>query len=303
MIMTKRIFFFFCVCMLFSLLSYAQDAVEPGAKSTVLVDYFTYPSGVQKEVADAVRNNVLQNIIQSGRVLVIDVESDKVQANEILRRTQNDMSVDEDNNMERLSAIGVLGAEYIISGQITNLATSRKETKDSDGNTKVSYESKLMYSIKVIKVKDGTIVVTKSYSEFATEDTENEAVAAVAAKSGKVKKFIETQFKIEGTIIEVSKEEKGKAEEVYINIGSNNGIAKNARFKVYAVREVAGRPINKEIGEISVVAVEGEDVSCCKVKKGGDLILKSMREGETLVIKSHVRTNILEKASDALDNL
>lgn len=251
-------------------MSFAQDAVEPGAKSTVLIDYFTYPSGVQKEVADAVRNNVLQTVIQSGRVIVIDVESDKVQANEILRRTQHDMSVDEDNNMERLSAIGVLGAEYVISGQITNLATSRKETKKSDGTVKVSYESKLMYTIKVIKVKDGTIVETKSYSEFATEDTENEAVASVAAKSGKVKKFIETQFKIEGTIIEVSKEEKGKAEEVYINIGSNNGIAKNARFKVYAVRKVAGKTINKEIGEIAVAAVEGEDVSCCKVKKGGE---------------------------------
>ncbi|MCM1312648.1 MAG: penicillin-binding protein activator LpoB [Bacteroides sp.] len=291
------------ICFCAVLLGYAQDAVEPGTKSTVLVDYFTYPSNVTKEQVAVVRNNVLSNVIQSGRVIVIDVESDKVQEIEKLRRTQNDMSVDEDNNMERLSAIGVLGAEYVISGQITSLTTTRKESKDSEGKTKISYESKLMYSIKVIKVKDGTIVVTKSYTESATSDTESESVNSAFGKAGKVKKFIETQFKVEGTIIEVSKEEKGKAEEVYINIGSNNGIAKNARFKVFAVRQVAGRTVNKEIGEIAVEAVEGEDVSCCKVKKGGDLILKSMRDGETLVIKSHVRTTLLEKANSALESL
>ncbi len=301
--MIKRVLSLGICLLVLSLLSYAQDAVEPGAKSTVLIDYFTYPSEIKKEVADVVRNNVLQNVIQSGRVVVIDIESDKVQQYEKLRRTQNDMSVDEGNNMERLSAIGVLGAEYIISGQITNLTTTRKETKDSDGKIKISYESKLMYSIKVIKVKDGTMVETKSYSESATADTESESVASVVSKSGKVKKFIETQFKVEGAIIEVSKENKGKAEEVYINIGSNNGIAKNARFKVFAVRQVAGRSVNKEIGEIAVEAVEGEDVSCCKVKKGGDLILKSMRDGETLVIKSHVRTTLLEKANSALESM
>lgn len=299
--MTKRFYLMLvCMCMCFSY-SYAQDAVEPSSKPTVLLDYFTYPSDVKKEVADAVRSNVLQYILSSGRVIVIDIESEKVQEIEKLRRSKGDMSVDEDNNMERLSAIGTLGAEYIISGQITSLITTRKESKTNDG-TKISYESKLMYSIKVVKVKDGTLVETKSYSESATKDSEQEAMAAAIEKSGKVKKFIEGRFKIEGTILEVSKEEKGKAKEVYINIGSANGIAAKARFKVFAVRQVAGKPIHKEIGEIAVDAVEGEDVSCCKVTKGGDLILKSMREGETLVIKSHVRTTIWEKANSALES-
>lgn len=287
--MTKRVLFVLYACMFLSLFGYAQDAVEPGGKSTVLIDYFTFPSNMKKEEADVVRNHVLESVVASGRVLTIDIESDKVQANEKLRRTQNDLSVDEDNNMERLSAIGILGAEYILSGQITSLATARKESKDKEGKVKVSYESKLMYSVKLIRVKDGTLIDSGSFTHSATADTERESVVAVIGKAGSIKKHIQSMFRVEGTILEISQEKKGKAEEVYINVGSRNGIAEKTRFTVYAVRQVAGRTINKEIGDLSVESVEGEDISCCKVKKGGDLILKAMREGETLIIKSYVK--------------
>lgn len=284
--MIKRAFIFFCV-MVFSLLGHAQEAIESSEKSTVMVDYFTCFSGVQKEVADLVRNNVLQSVVSSGRVIALDMESDKVQANEKLRRTRNDLSIAEDNNMERLSAIGVLGAEYIVSGQIMGLGISRKEKTNKKGNVKVSYEAKLMYTIKVIRVKDGIMVGSESYTEAAKGDTESEVKAAVVSKAGKVTKYIQALFRVKGEIVEVSKEKDGKAEEVYINKGTNNGVAKNLRFTVYAVRQIAGKNVNKEIGEISVKAVEGEDISCCKVKKGGALILESMREGETLMVKSN----------------
>ena len=53
--------------------------------------------------------------------------------------------------------------------------------------------------------------------------------------------FVDEYFKMEGTILKVNSEKKGKAEEVYINLGSMNGVKEAQKFTVYAIREVAGR--------------------------------------------------------------
>lgn len=291
--MVKQLLFLLVSLFTFSL-GFAQDEVEPADKPTVFVDYFTFPSNMKKEEAAIVRNNVLASAIASGRVITIDAESDNVQANEKLRRTQNDMSVGEDNSMERLSAIGILGAEYVLSGQITSLTSARKERKSKDGKMTVSYEGKVSYTINLIRVKDGTLVTSNSYSNSATEDTERESMVSAVAKAGKMAKNIKAMFPIWGTVLEVSQEKKNKAEEVYINVGSKNGIAEKTRFMVYAVRQVAGRTINKEIGDLSVESVEGSDISCCKVKKGGDLILKAWRDGETMLVKSYERFGLFD---------
>lgn len=286
--MTKRLLFFFACLCVFSL-GHAQDEVKPRGKVSVLIDYFSNPSGVRREVCDVLRNNVIQKTVEPGRFMIIDVESDKVQTIEKLRRTRGDMALGEDTDMERLSAIGVLGAEYVISGQIVSFATSRKEKQKKDGKVKVSYESKLMYYVKLTKVKDGTVVLTKSYSKSATEDTEAESVSTVLAKSVNMTDFIKALFQIEGSILEVSKENNGKAEQVYINIGSGSGVYSKDHFTVYVMRLVAGKTVKQTIGDISVDVVEGEEVSRCKVKKGGDLILNAMRDGETLVVKSYMK--------------
>lgn len=275
-----------CICISYN---YAQDTVEPNAKSTVLVDYFTCTSSITKDVVDKVRNNALSAITYSGRVIVIDIESEKAQKMEQLRRTTGDLSVDESNNLERISTIGTLGAEYIVCGHVISITIVKKENKtyDKENPIKITYEGQLAYSIKVIRVKDGSIVASNSYTTTQTKDTEKEARAEAINNAGySAGNLISSLFRLEGTILEVNKEKKDKAQEVYINIGSDNSLHYNTSFSVYAVRTVAGRTVNKYLGSISVIAVEGKDIALCKVKKGGDLILKAVREGEKIFIRS-----------------
>ena len=102
--------------------------------------------------------------------------------------------------------------------------------------------------------------------------------------------FVDEYFKMEGTILEVNSEKKGKAEEVYINLGSMNGVKEAQKFTVYAIREVAGREAKKEIGRLTVKAVEGDDISLCKAQKGGEEIMKAIRDEQPIKIVSREQT-------------
>ena len=55
------------------------------------------------------------------------------------------------------------------------------------------------------------------------------------------------------------------------------------RFTVYVLGNVAGRETKKEIGRLKVNEVLGEDISLCKVQKGGKDIKAALDEGKQVV--------------------
>ena len=61
---------------------------------------------------------------------------------------------------------------------------------------------------------------------------------------------------------------------------------------MYIEKEVAGRKVNKLIGEVKVEAVEAGDLSLCKVTKGGKEINAAINENRTTSVVSKVNGNI-----------
>ncbi len=273
-------------------------------KSNVFIDYFTRPSSVPFLWAETLRSNVIEGIIATNRVELIDVDSQEALAVEKERRESGELSSGGD--MERLKAMVGEGANYLIQGTVSSITTTRNKLESGS----VYYAATCAYTLKLINPADGKLVVTKTYkhgdglTNIVTGDTEDEAVAKLCKQAVKaMRNFVEEAFKIEGIILEVSSEKKGKADEVYISLGSDNGLAEGAYFDVCVERQVAGRTSQKIIGELKVKAVEGCDISLCEVTKGGEEILAALKGEQKLVIKSKEKLKAGDKFAKGLNKL
>ena len=258
------------VCALCSLAGYCQNFDEPKGKPTVFIDYFKRSSDSPFAWVEGLRNTVIEGIQK--------------------RRSSANISSGDDNEMDRLAVMEQLGAQFIITGQVSSMTAAYKS---KDG--KSYYDGSVSYTLKVINAKNGTLVGTKTFQHSGltggTGANKEEAIAnTIGYAVHSMRDFVDEYFKMEGTILEVNSEKKGKAEEVYINLGTMHGVKDAQKFTVYVVREVAGREAKREIGRLTVKAVEGDDISLCKVQKGGEEIMKAIREELPIKIVSRVQT-------------
>lgn len=81
------------------------------------------------------------------------------------------------------------------------------------------------------------------------------------------------------------KGKKQKLQEFYIDLGSDNRIFTGSYVDVYTVRRIAGRIARHYIGSGSVVEVQGEDISLCKVKKKGEQIKEAFDRGAEIAVQ------------------
>lgn len=287
--MKKILLLVFCV--LCSLTGVAQDIEEPKGKPTVFIDYFKRSADAPFAWVEGLRNSVIEGIHKMERVILIDVDAQDALRVESQRRSSENISSGDDNEMERLAVMQELGAQYIITGQVSSMTATYKK----DSNNKGYYAGSISYTLKVINPKDGTLLGTKTFQHSGltggTGGNKEEAIAnTITSAVYSMRDFVDEYFKIEGTILEVSSEKKGKAEEVYINLGSANGVKVAQKFTVYSIREIAGREAKKEIGRLTVKAVEGEDISLCKVQKGEKEIMDAIRGEQIIKIISREQT-------------
>lgn len=270
------------------LTAFAQDmSDQPKGKPTVYIDYFSRSNNVPFVLSEGLRNNVIQGIQKMSRVILIDVDSNDALRVESQRRSSYNASAGDDNEMDRLAVMSQLGAQYIISGLVTSMTSAWKTNKDGKGY----YSGTVAYTLKVINPKDGTLVGTQTYTHNGSGETRDASIDdACKSASSNMSGFVDEYFKMEGTILEINKEKKGKAEEVYINLGTLHGVIENQKFDVYIVREIAGRVSRKEVGRLNVKDVEGEDISLCRVNKGGEEIMAAFNEERQIVIISRGQT-------------
>lgn len=268
-------------------------AQQASTKEIVFVGDFTSAQTVSDQFVQALRSKVVEGLNDQKRLVIKDVNSDSQYQAEKAKRTE-DASVSEKEF--GFNILKGLNARYLIQGEVTR-AEAVKE-KSSDGS--VTYKGALDFALSIIDVASGTITGTKTFSNSGggllgslTGGTGSTPEAAIAGCAGMAKSsmeaFVDENFPMKGAILEVSSEKKGKAEEVYIDLGSNSGLNESTRFVVYEEKTAAGRKIRKEIGQLKVKSVEGEDAALCKVTKGGDVILKKIQElgeNETLSIQS-----------------
>ncbi|NDV58101.1 hypothetical protein [Bacteroides sp. 519] len=283
----KKIFAFLVLTLVFSSVTFAQAFDEPKPKPTVYIDYFKRTSDVPFSLAEGLRNGVIGGIQKMNRVILIDVDSQDVLRIEESRRNSEGISAGDDNEMDRLAVMGQLGAQFLITGHVASITTSWVDGKDGKPGY---YSAKASLTVKVINPNNGTLIGTESFTASGTAKERQAAMAAACSATFDMDDFVDNYFKIEGSIIEVNKSKKDKAEEVYINVGSAHGVISNQKFTVYIAREVAGRVARKEVGRLNVKSVEGDDISLCKVNKGGEEILKAFNEENKIIVVSRKQT-------------
>lgn len=274
----------------------AQKQTE--GKSSVFIDYFAHPSNVKDSWAEALRSKVIEGIQETNRVLITDVDAEDALRVEKARRENGELSAAGDAS--RLAVMTQLGANYLLQGTITSLSVDHKRSDDGKSEW---YAAVVNYTLKVVDPKNGTTIASKTFkhgesiTEMATGDTPDAAAVDVAKFARKaVRALVDEAFKLNGTILEINATKGDEAKQVYISLGSAHGVGSKARFKVYELRTVAGRNSRKEIGELKVSAVEGEDLTLCDVVKGGKEIKAAMDAQQKIEVEVFHKVSLLDKA-------
>lgn len=258
------------------------SAQQTETKKSLLVDFFLNPSHISDKYISTFRNSVISHIQERKRVIIIDAESEASLRQEKERRESDNATAE--NDMERLKVMSQLGANYILVGAISSI--SAKSETDKEGKT--TWSAKCSYTIKAIDPANGTTLATRT-SDYSNsgKKSEEEAKTDAAYSSGIfIDELLENIAPLYGTILEVNKVKKDDAKEVYISLGSDHGVDTDTWFGVYVTRTIAGRESKKKIGQLKVSAVEGGDISLCKVRKGGKEIKSALDQKQDVTLKS-----------------
>ena len=278
---------------------YAQS--QTAGKSVVYIDYFYRPTSIPYAWVEALRSKIIEGIAETNRVTIIDVDTEKSLQVEKARRESGNLSADGD--MERLAVMSELGANYIIQGNVSAFPVKYVTPKDGTPY----YSATVAYTLKVVNPKDGTVMSTQTFNhggsltELTSGSTRDAAAVDVVKYARKaMRSLIDKAFKLNGTILEISKSKGCEAEKVYISLGSDHGVTEKGLFKVYVLRTVAGRASRSEIGVLKVEAVEGADLTLCEVKKGGKEIKAAMEAGQTIEIESFRKKSFMESVGTVI---
>ena len=183
----------------------------------------------------------------------------------------------------------------VVDAIITNIrANSSSSTwKDKDDKTKVSttYTGIVEAMLTMKDAKTGEIVANLSFNGQGTTSssysTSDKAIQdALNRLSGRITEWLNKYRPLRANIIEGAAAKKDKQKEVYIDLGSSEGAFEGLHMGVYTVKTIAGREAKSRIGKLKIEAVEGDDISRCKVQSGGKDIKAALDAGEKLVVKS-----------------
>ena len=178
---------------------------------------------------------------------------------------------------------------------ITNIqAKSDSRTwKDKDGKTQVttSYKGLVEAMLTLKDAKTGEIVTNQTFNGFGMgsssySDSDKAIRDAIGYLSNRITGWLNKYCPLQANIIEGAAAKKDKQKEVYIDLGSSEGAYVGLHMGVYEVKTIAGREAKSQIGKLKIEAVEGDDISRCKVQSGGKDIKAALDAGEKLKVIS-----------------
>ena len=185
-------------------------------------------------------------------------------------------------------------AKFQVDVTLTDIAATRKvktyDRKDSKGReykeTKTYYSAVTTVALHFKNLQSGEVTtntISGRCSEYSLANSADEAIrAALKELAGNVYEYYNACYPVRANIIERGTEKKDKTKELYIDVGSRF-IGEDVHFDVFVVGQVAGRETRKQIGRIRVREVLGNDISLCKVQKGGKEIKAAFDNGEAIV--------------------
>ena len=185
-------------------------------------------------------------------------------------------------------------ARYLVTAQLSDISASRKvktyDRKDSKGReyteTKTYYGAVTSVAITFKNLETGeltTSTISGRCSEYSLAKSADEAIRnALDELSNNIYEYYNEVYPIRANIIERGTEKNDKTKEVYVDVGSRF-VSEDVHFDVFIVGQVAGRETRKNIGRIRVREVMGDDISLCKVQKGGKEIKAAFDGGSAIV--------------------
>ena len=185
-----------------------------------------------------------------------------------------------------------LGAQLLISGNVTSVNATQETHTDSQGRTSYSYNSTITLDLKVLDVETGQVIASdvvsskadkglldlKSWGNALTGSTPSSGQEAYSVALKRLEKeidnFVSKNFPVSFLIAEIQDQGgDGSAKTILISGGSAFGLKKGDKLSVAELveMEVGGKKIirKKEIGELKITKVEDENFSICEVKSGG----------------------------------
>ena len=185
-------------------------------------------------------------------------------------------------------------AKYQVSAVLTDIAATRKvkayDRKDSKGReyteTKTYYGAIASVALHFTNLQTGevtTSTLSGRCSEYSLARSADEAIrSALDELSDNIYEYYNECYPVRANIIERGIEKKDKTKELYIDVGSRF-IGEDIHFDVFVVGQVAGRETRKQIGRIRVRETLGDDISLCKVQKGGKEIKAAFDRDDAIV--------------------
>ncbi len=183
----------------------------------------------------------------------------------------------------------------VVDAVITNIqAKSDSRTwKDKDDKTQVTatYKGIVEVMLTLKDAKTGEIVANPTFSgsgmgSSTYSDSDKAIRDAIGRLSNHITEWLNKHRPLEANIIEGAAAKKDKQKEVYIDLGSREGASEGLHMGVYQVKTIAGREASSQIGKLKIEAVEGDDISRCKVQSGGKDIKAAIDAGENLKVIS-----------------
>ena len=193
--------------------------------------------------------------------------------------------------LQTVEADEVEDAKYLVTATLTDIAASRKvktyDRKDSKGREytemKTYYGAVVTVAINFKNLQTGevtTSTISGRCSEYSLANSADDAIRTALAEN--IYEYYNEAYPIRANIIERGREKKDKTKELYIDVGSRF-IGEDVHFDVFIIGQVAGRETRKHIGRIRVRETLGDDVSLCKVQKGGKDIKAAFDNGDAIV--------------------
>ena len=247
---------------------------QSSEKTNVCVDQFTYSTNIGTNWVEHLRNCIIEGLTQQSRLNMIDI------------KTFGELPSAENDKFAKLSEGGV---EIVVKGHFTSLDV-KSVTKDG----KVTYETEINYTLKVVDAQSGQITATQNFKHSGSAETKEKSITdSFTLSADDMKRFVNQNFKITGIVKTLDQVDNKKgAKTLYITAGSNAGVESGQPFEVFQEVEMAGEMISKKIGEIKVKDVLSGTLSLCNVNKGGKEIQKAFESGVKLTVGSRPKTQI-----------
>ncbi len=180
----------------------------------------------------------------------------------------------------------------IVGGTVNYISTTRELRTHSGKKDKIpEFFAQIGLTLNMKDAASGNVINSQvfevnksSWSWF--KSTDSAIKDALEGLRKKLVKYYNSAFPYSAHILERGTEKKDKQKELYIDLGASHGLQEGTHLAVYVIGSIGGKETRKQIGRLKVNAVEGDEVSRCKVVSGGKDIKAALDAGEQLLIIS-----------------